>query len=1111
MRLGRHSLALILTIAVVSISVASGEEIVRYAGSVPFRWLWIAEWNATGAPDDKVAYSLYSTENLTGKDFNFNQHLGVITKVEIGVYSRNEGAPNFEMELSHNHGSTKAIFSHANYQWAVADVTSDTEWTWEKLNSIELSYNRHSSGGSTNNQYVNCFAVRVNYLPPTFTPTSTATPTATPIHTFTPTRTPTSTITPTMTMTPTISPTPSNTPSPTISPTPSNTPTATETPVLSSTPTATPTSSATSSPTPTATDTASPTLTPTATDTFTDTPTPTVTPTPVEGIIFGDVTWYKAQSPYLIGGNLLVDESASLTIEPGVIVYFMGYYHIHVDGLLVARGTEQDPIFFTSYAGDPSPGDWETIFFRAGSADATFDAGGVYTGGCIMEHCVIEYGTSGIQCEDSAPYIHKCLIWLNENRDAGGGGLAMRNGASPVVENNSIIYNYAMRGAGIDISSSAGVIRSNIIAGNMAETRGGGINVFYNTTTQIIDNYLAENYSDSEGTGVGGAGLNVDTSPIMFNYNTVIRNFGQGLQTDGSQSFLYNTIMGNEDAGVVGNPLNINYCNLLDNNIYNLKLSGVSDVDAKENYWGTTDLGEIAELILDNDDEAYLGTAYIQPISSQYRIDAPPPPPFDLSGVCDLTTVHLQWSNPQISDLQGCKIYYDLWKSGYPYQGIGAEEGLSPIDVGNTENYTITGLQPDSPYYFAVTCYDSQGNESWYSREIEIWTHSTQPSATPTPTASASITATITATTTQTAPGSPTATPTITPTVTPPDPPVMNDLADYQSGHSVFVSWDAVPGASEYRVEASPDNFYTIEATSGWITETCYTFLELEDGSTYCFRAKARTETMQESAYSRTVCTTIDNQPPFIAAAGYWDTDLSSSAGGMLTMIAAVIDSPHSKAISSVEVLYDGAATGILLHDDGLFGDQTASDMLYTFSVNIPPGVAPAEFLLELRAIDMAGNTSLIWPYLIISDTDDTLSNYRWLQFEHDRQVSWFSEYLNALQAKSTANNPFIMVAGYLFTVLNRSGGEFTMIALVSHPMGISAISSVEMYVSGYPTGVYLYDNGLNGDLVAGDGVYTFHIPQIGADPPVGVYIIELRAKDIYGTFSVTWPYLVIQ
>ncbi len=65
--------------------------------------------------------------------------------------------------------------------------------------------------------------------------------------------------------------------------------------------------------------------------------------TDVTGIIFSDTTWTKADSPYILKGPVAVNGGVTLTIEAGVQVNLTSYY-IQVNGTLVARGTNAEKI-----------------------------------------------------------------------------------------------------------------------------------------------------------------------------------------------------------------------------------------------------------------------------------------------------------------------------------------------------------------------------------------------------------------------------------------------------------------------------------------------------------------------------------------------------------------------------------------------------------------------------------------------------------------------------------------------------------------------------------------------------------------------------------------------
>jgi Right handed beta helix region len=62
----------------------------------------------------------------------------------------------------------------------------------------------------------------------------------------------------------------------------------------------------------------------------------------------GDVSgnWYRSHSPYYIAGNITVPAGDTLTIEPAVVVNFLGTYSFTVNGWLEAVGTETDSIRF---------------------------------------------------------------------------------------------------------------------------------------------------------------------------------------------------------------------------------------------------------------------------------------------------------------------------------------------------------------------------------------------------------------------------------------------------------------------------------------------------------------------------------------------------------------------------------------------------------------------------------------------------------------------------------------------------------------------------------------------------------------------------------------------
>ncbi len=70
--------------------------------------------------------------------------------------------------------------------------------------------------------------------------------------------------------------------------------------------------------------------------------------------------------------------------------------------------------------------------------------------------------------------------------------------------------------------------------------------------------------------------------------------------------------------------------------------------------------------------------------------------------------VKLSWFQNKESDLAGYNIHYGTSRGIYD----------TTIDVGNQTSYIATGLISGNTYYFAISAYNANGNESAYSGEV---------------------------------------------------------------------------------------------------------------------------------------------------------------------------------------------------------------------------------------------------------------------------------------------------------------------------------------------------------------------------------------------------------
>ena len=94
-----------------------------------------------------------------------------------------------------------------------------------------------------------------------------------------------------------------------------------------------------------------------------------------------------------------------------------------------------------------------------------------------------------------------------------------------------------------------------------------------------------------------------------------------------------------------------------------------------------------------------------------------------VSVLAQAASIQVTWNANTEPDLAGYKVY------------MGTAPGVygAPVDVGNVTAYTAT-LTPatGTTYYFALTAYDTSGNESVKSDEVSAFVPDSAPPAKPT-------------------------------------------------------------------------------------------------------------------------------------------------------------------------------------------------------------------------------------------------------------------------------------------------------------------------------------------------------------------------------------------
>ncbi len=355
-----------------------------------------------------------------------------------------------------------------------------------------------------------------------------------------------------------------------------------------------------------------------------------------------DATWTLADSPIEVEASCRVYEGATLTIEPGVQVWMHPDASLRISGELIARGTADAPIVFTSAPGDEfAP--WLSVLFEDSSVDATFEAVDDYVAGSIVEHCTFEHATRALDLDGASPYITSNTFVDNdcdcddtqvggaalhigpdsaprvrgnrfENNSVGTiawGGAVYAHSAAPILQGNTFVGNSGPYGGALCTSSHYAPIVGNTFTDNTTNWEGGGVSL-YSSSPAFFDNTLTGN------TGVlDGAAIHVcidcfpHATPLMMD-NVVVDNilsseFGAaGVGAAYMRVFRDNDLHGNLAAD---QPSDFGWFN----EWLDLYRPWVTAPDISRNWWGTTDAAAIERAIHDGADEEGLGVVTWDP------------------------------------------------------------------------------------------------------------------------------------------------------------------------------------------------------------------------------------------------------------------------------------------------------------------------------------------------------------------------------------------------------------------------------------------------------------------------------------------------------------------
>ena len=249
----------------------------------------------------------------------------------------------------------------------------------------------------------------------------------------------------------------------------------------------------------------------------------------VSGPISSDTTW-SPPNVYVIDTSFSVASGTTLTIEPGTIIKAKSTWYggPSIYGKLVAHGTSESPIIFTSQNGEING--WQGLYFKQGS-EGDFDFVDIsyagYGGDGFGNFVGIENDGGVVDIKNSN--IHDNFKIINN----GGGGLmsvgsGIYNKSGTLSVSDSVIDNNVV---GIRIDSGAANISNNIIKNNDDSTgysRGYGVYAISPEPLTLTNNSFLGNgrtaYIDASKNFTHSGNTSGDKTNRGFEMNGIITN-----------------------------------------------------------------------------------------------------------------------------------------------------------------------------------------------------------------------------------------------------------------------------------------------------------------------------------------------------------------------------------------------------------------------------------------------------------------------------------------------------------------------------------------------------------------------------------------------------------
>lgn len=411
-------------------------------------------------------------------------------------------------------------------------------------------------------------------------------------------------------------------------------------------------------------------------------------------VIACNTEWTVAQSPIQLNTTLTIPTGVTLTIDAGVTVNTGGYPFV-VYGTLIAQGNAGSPITINSNA----EGGYSSacVTFTENSSSTIINAPSIIQNAVLNEVSVnIFLGTSA--------EVDSCTFNFNFGSPYGAIVAVQTADAATISNNifNANLQNYQYIFSIISVSAGNPTISNNQFQGSFSATNA-AITVDSGSPVISGNTFSAQYCNNSEGVKVvggapqissnqfqGGGYLNAvdDSSPSSFTIsNNVFQdcNFGVKAQTgtvltvqgnqflngvngvdidpaalvtvtdnlingnsrygiNGGGTITSNTISNNQ-VGIHNPPSGIISQNNIVGNTANSITATTANINAQNNWWGTTDTAAINQTIYDSKVDSHLGTVSYVPFLTAPSATAPAIP----SGTPTVTAEPTQtpgWSSP---------------------------------------------------------------------------------------------------------------------------------------------------------------------------------------------------------------------------------------------------------------------------------------------------------------------------------------------------------------------------------------------------------------------------------------------------------------------------------